>query len=107
VAKGDFFSIQLAQDENKHRGTSTPSTAVVHKSPSPNSSAQEDGRQAGSFSNHSASSSTIQVRAPTDLPEGYKFKATRNGQQILATVPKGGARKGEVFVAAIEKENQL
>jgi len=37
------------------------------------------------------------VKAPGDLPEGFKFKAQMDGQILLATVPKGGVKKGEFF----------
>lgn len=39
----------------------------------------------------------VKVRAPADLPEGYSFKAAFGNEAILAVVPKGGVRKGDVF----------
>jgi Cys-rich protein (TIGR01571 family) len=37
------------------------------------------------------------VVAPETLPEGFKFEA-RNGDEVfIATVPRGGVRKGEIF----------
>jgi hypothetical protein len=50
-----------------------------------------------------ASSPTVQVEAPADLPEGYEFQATLPGQQcmIKVTVPPGGVEKGQYFAVPL------
>ena len=40
----------------------------------------------------------IKVRAPQDLPEGYEFKTQVKGSIVKATIPKGGVKKGDIFM---------
>lgn len=45
--------------------------------------------------------SIVKVRAPASLPEGYKFTAKMDDQTIVATVPPGGVKKGEIFTVEV------
>ncbi|EJK45972.1 hypothetical protein THAOC_35384 [Thalassiosira oceanica] len=42
---------------------------------------------------------TVEILAPSDLPEGYVFDAVANGKTITVTVPEGGVRRDETFSA--------
>ena len=48
-----------------------------------------------------APSTTIKVRAPAALPEGYRFTAKMGDRTIVATVPPGGVQKGEIFAVPV------
>ncbi|KAI2511917.1 PLAC8 family [Fragilaria crotonensis] len=39
----------------------------------------------------------VDVVSPADLPAGYQFEAEIDGHRFLATVPFGGAKRGETF----------
>ena len=39
----------------------------------------------------------IKVRAPSNLNEGHQLTLRRGGETMIATVPRGGVRAGEVF----------
>ena len=43
----------------------------------------------------------IKVRASADLEEGDQFSLRSGDTMIVATVPRGGVRKGEVFTIGI------
>jgi len=43
--------------------------------------------------------SSVQVTAPADLQEGYKFQVEVNGKSMTVGVPPGGVRQGDVFTA--------
>jgi hypothetical protein len=47
--------------------------------------------------NASQSHLVVKVRAPASLPEGYRFTAKMGEKTIVATVPPGGVKKGEIF----------
>ena len=48
--------------------------------------------------NNKPRKNTIKVRAPADLEEGYTFTVKVKGGIITAPVPKGGVKKGEIFL---------
>jgi hypothetical protein len=50
-----------------------------------------------------ARSSIVKVRAPASLPEGYRFTAKMGDRTIVATVPKGGVQKGEIFSVRVQE----
>lgn len=43
----------------------------------------------------------IKVRAPSNLNEGHQLTLRRGGETIVATVPRGGVRAGEVFTVCV------
>eukprot|EP00594_Rhizosolenia_setigera_P004314 CAMPEP_0178941278 /NCGR_PEP_ID=MMETSP0789-20121207/1312_1 /TAXON_ID=3005 /ORGANISM="Rhizosolenia setigera, Strain CCMP 1694" /LENGTH=417 /DNA_ID=CAMNT_0020620483 /DNA_START=186 /DNA_END=1439 /DNA_ORIENTATION=- len=49
---------------------------------------------------------SVKVRAPADLPGGHTFVAKTKGRSIIAVVPEGGVRKGEIFRTAVQQEEQ-
>jgi hypothetical protein len=48
-------------------------------------------------------STIVKVRAPASLPEGYRFTAKMGDRTIVATVPKGGVQKGEIFSVRVQE----
>mmetsp|Transcript_16215 Transcript_16215/g.23149 ORF Transcript_16215/g.23149 Transcript_16215/m.23149 type:complete len:833 (+) Transcript_16215:191-2689(+) len=49
----------------------------------------------------------IQVRAPMTMPEGYTFEAKVGEKVMMVKVPKGGAKRGQIFEHLIEEETQM
>lgn len=45
----------------------------------------------------------IKVRAPSNLNEGHQLTLRRGGETIVATVPRGGVRAGEVFTVCVSR----
>ena len=45
----------------------------------------------------------IKVRAPSNLKEGHQLTLRRDGETIVATVPRGGVRAGEVFTVCVSR----
>jgi len=43
----------------------------------------------------------VKVRAPANLIEGHRFTAKHGEKKIVATVPQGGVKKGEIFVVPV------
>jgi len=78
VFKGDIFTVQLSSSERK--------------TPSPISMEQSHLKQ---------QVKKIKVRAPSRLAEGHKFTVKMEQGTIVATVPKGGVKKGDIFTVPI------
>eukprot|EP00977_Amphora_coffeiformis_P016276 scaffold4976_cov161-Amphora_coffeaeformis.AAC.22 len=47
------------------------------------------------------SPAVVRVIAPSNLPEGYEYLVHAVGHRMVATVPKGGVRKGQEFQATV------
>lgn len=45
---------------------------------------------------------TVAVTAPSDMPEGYEFEATVNGEAKTIIVPTGGVKEGETFNGVVK-----
>eukprot|EP00547_Thalassionema_nitzschioides_P015345 CAMPEP_0194234712 /NCGR_PEP_ID=MMETSP0158-20130606/2373_1 /TAXON_ID=33649 /ORGANISM="Thalassionema nitzschioides, Strain L26-B" /LENGTH=776 /DNA_ID=CAMNT_0038967977 /DNA_START=10 /DNA_END=2340 /DNA_ORIENTATION=+ len=86
VCKGDVFTIRIPLDANPVPSPSTPSFSRNSQSPS-----------------LSVNNSTVKVRAPASMPEGYRFTAKMGDKTIVATVPRGGVQKGEIFVVRVDQ----
>ena len=52
----------------------------------------------------SPSLSSVKIRAPASLPEGYRFTAKMGDRTIVATVPPGGVQKGQIFSVPVVDE---
>jgi len=45
----------------------------------------------------------IRIRAPSNLNEGHQLTLRRGGETIVATVPRGGVRAGEMFTVCVSR----
>jgi len=48
---------------------------------------------------------TVEIEAPSNLPEGYEFDAKLNGSTFKVVVPKGGVVKGQRFHVPVTLQN--
>lgn len=92
VRKGEIFRTMYQQVEvSMGSSSSRCSSNIIDDSSSTDSTYQSSQR----------SVQHVRVKAPADLQEGYKFKAKFGDRVILAKVPRGGVRKGEIFAVPV------
>jgi len=104
VNKGDVFTIRIPL--NTPPAPSPPTLQIpptLQNTPSPSTPISSPLTATPSAPSFSVNDSTVKVRAPASMPEGYRFTAKMGDRTIVATVPRGGVQKGEVFVVRVDQ----
>lgn len=105
VKKGQLFTSCVFENDDissKHTSYTTPENSILE--PSTRSSGF-DTRSSTKSSVKSLGKGKVSVVAPSDLPEGFRFEAELNGKTFTVEIPKGGVKRGDLFVSPILNDN--
>lgn len=104
VNKGDVFTIRIPL--NTPPAPTPPPLQIpptLQNPPTPSTPISSPLTATPSTPSFSGNNNTVKVRAPASMPEGYRFTAKMGDRTIVATVPRGGVQKGEVFVVRVDQ----